>query len=282
MKKTLCAISLMLCLAAAAPMLSGCGDDAGTGTIITTSPLPDSKLESSEESGDYTFALYKDYAEITEYRGSDPAPTVPDVYGSLPVMSIGEHAFVGAGKTLASVSLPESVVIIGTRAFEGCYNLTSIDMPSVTTIGMYAFSGTGLTEISFPSCLSVIGRYAFSGSALISLSLPKTVEKIGDYAFEGCTSLVSVKVEDGITSIPVRAFSGCTALTDLSLPSSLKKIDEYAFAYCTSLKEVYIGGAVELAEGAFYACSAELTLFAPSGSGAEKYSARYGIKFSVD
>ncbi len=102
-------------------------------------------------------------------------------------------------------------------------------MPSVTTIGMYAFSGTGLTEISFPSCLSVIGRYAFSGSALISLSLPKTVEKIGDYAFEGCTSLVSVKVEDGITSIPVRVFSGCTALTDLSLPSSLKKIDEYAF-----------------------------------------------------
>lgn len=48
MKKTLCAISLMLCLAAAAPMLSGCGDDAGTGTVITTSPLPDSKLESSE------------------------------------------------------------------------------------------------------------------------------------------------------------------------------------------------------------------------------------------
>ena len=176
MKKTLCAISLMLCLAAAAPMLSGCGDDAGNGTVITTSPLPDSKLESSEESGDYTFALYKDYAEITEYRGSNPAPTVPDVYGSLPVMSIGEHAFVGAGKTLASVSLPESVVIIGTRAFEGCYNLTSIDMPSVTTIGMYAFSGTGLTEISFPSCLSVIGRYAFSGSALISLSLPKTAD----------------------------------------------------------------------------------------------------------
>ncbi len=282
MKKDICVLSLILCVTAAAPLLAGCGKDSGTGTVITTSPLPDSSFVSNEQEGDWTFALYKDYAEITGYGGSDPSPELPDVCGSLTVMSIGEHAFTASAETLISVSLPESVVIIGTRAFEGCYKLTSVEMPSVTTIGMYAFSGTALGVVSFPPCLSVIGRYAFSGSALSALTLPKTVEKIGDYAFEGCTSLTAVTAEEGITSLPARAFSGCTALTDVSLPQSIKKIGEYAFAYCTSLTEIHVGSSAVLAEGALYACSAELTIYAPSGSGGEKYATRYGIKFSEE
>ena len=199
------------------------------------------------------------------------------------------------------------VTITGARAILTEANIPAeLDGCPVTEIERYAFKDcTRLERISIPDTVSDIGwgivqgtpwldnqteEFVIAGKGFLlaytgadaTVTIPDTVSTIGGYAFEGCTSLVSVKVEDGITSIPVRAFSGCTALTDLSLPSSLKKIDEYAFAYCTSLKEVYIGGAVELAEGAFYACSAELTLFAPSGSGAEKYSARYGIKFSAD
>lgn len=271
--------TLLLCLSLSAPLLYGCAAEEETGTVITTSPLPDSKLVSSEESGDLTYSLYEDYAEVSAYRGDDPSPVIPSEYASLPVMSIGERSFAG-NTSLQSISLPSSVAMIGTRAFEGCTALTSVEMPGVTTVGSYAFFGSALTEVPFSPVLSVIGRYAFSGSAVTELSLPKTLQRVGDYAFENCTSLSSLTVEEGFDEIPSRAFSGCTALSAVSVPDSVKKIGEYAFAYCTSITRAEIGGKTSLGEGAFYNCG-ELTISAPSGSEAEKYAKRYGLTFEA-
>jgi len=35
--------------------------------------------------------------------------------------------------TLLEINLPESITMIGSRAFEGCSNLTSIDIPNSVT-----------------------------------------------------------------------------------------------------------------------------------------------------
>jgi hypothetical protein len=56
-----------------------------------------------------------------------------------------------AGKT-GNFTMSDTCSTISDRAFAGCIGLTSITMTdSVTSIGNFAFSGTGLTSVSIPS-----------------------------------------------------------------------------------------------------------------------------------
>ena len=54
-------------------------------------------------------------------------------------------------KDITSVVIPESVTVIGDRAFYNCSNLTSVVIgENVSTIGAYAFTGCSkLTSVEF-------------------------------------------------------------------------------------------------------------------------------------
>ena len=64
---------------------------------------------------------------------------------------------------IESITIPNSVTSIGTRAFQDCTGLTSVTIDSgVTSIGDRAFyQCTGLTSITIPSSVTSIGNYAF-------------------------------------------------------------------------------------------------------------------------
>ncbi|MDE5798341.1 MAG: leucine-rich repeat domain-containing protein, partial [Treponemataceae bacterium] len=68
---------------------------------------------------------------------------------------------------------------------------------------------------------------------------------IGNGAFEGCTSLTSVIIPDGVTSIGSSTFEGCTNLTSVTIPGSVTEIGWQAFYRCTSLESVTYGGTKE-------------------------------------
>ena len=69
------------------------------------------------------------------------------------------------GNQVKEYIIGDSVTSIGSWAFYGCSNLTSVTVSnSVTTIGSYAFCGcSNLTSVIIPASVKQINEYAFSG-----------------------------------------------------------------------------------------------------------------------
>ena len=168
-----------------------------------------------------------------------------------------------------------SVVGIGYRAFYHCTGLTSLTIPnSVTIIGMDAFSGcsnlvsVNITDleawcrIQFVDCLDSSSNplnYAhhlfLNGEEIKDLVIPNSVTSIGESAFEGCTGLTSVTISNNVTSIGGEAFLECSGLTSVTISNSVTSIGEGAFARCTGLTSITIPSSVtSIGEGAFFYC----------------------------
>ncbi len=115
--------------------------------------------------------------------------------------------------------IPESVTSIGSSAFKGCSNLTSINIPKgVTNIGDYAFDNcSSLNSIIIPESMTSIGYSVFYYCTnLATITIPEGVTSIGDCAFEGCGSLNSIIIPESVTSIGSRAFYSCNNLTSIT------------------------------------------------------------------
>ena len=66
----------------------------------------------------------------------------------------------------------------------------------------------------------------------------------------------AVKIENGVTSIGVQAFSECENLTQAILPDSVTSIGGHAFHGCTSLMAVTLSNRlISIGEGAFFQCT---------------------------
>ncbi|MDE6758970.1 MAG: leucine-rich repeat domain-containing protein [Clostridia bacterium] len=134
--------------------------------------------------------------------------------------------------------IPEYVKSIGSSAFEGCRELTSIEIPSgVSFIGFYAFAGCeNLTKIVIPSGVKIICDGVFKNcSSLESVNIPSGVMEIGMSAFSGCASLKNVEIPAGITDIGQGAFASCVNLTKIVIPVGVTNIGALAFVNCPKL-----------------------------------------------
>lgn len=100
-----------------------------------------------------------------------------------------------AGKSDSSYIIPDSVTIIGDKAFGMCNNLTDITIPSsVTTICDCAFYWCeNLKEINIPHGVTTIGKNAFQDcTKATKISIPVTVTSIGDFAFGALRNLTDI------------------------------------------------------------------------------------------
>ena len=146
------------------------------------------------------------------------------------VVRIGTDAFCGA--SFDSLTLPSSLEVIDSGAFDYCINITELTVPnSVTDIAYGAFSNCDkLASVTLGSSLDYIDEGVFLNCiSLESITIPDTVFSIGDAAFENCPALASVKLGSHIESIGSFAFSGCTALATVNIPASLEFVGDYAF-----------------------------------------------------
>ena len=168
------------------------------------------------------------------------------------VTSILESSFVGcsglksitvaAGNTIYYSAGNCLIETAGKTLVRGCKNSVIPSDGSVTSIGSSAFAGCSeLTSIAIPDSVTSIGGYAFSGcSGLTSISFAEgSLTTIGTYAFSVCSGLVSVTIPEGVTSIESHAFGGCSKLASISIPACVTSIGSNAFSYCAKL--TYIG-----------------------------------------
>ncbi len=81
--------------------------------------------------------------------------------------------------------------------------------------------------------------YSYSTS-IKSVIIENGVTSIGNTTFYGCSSLTSVTIGNNVTSIGNFAFSGCSSLTSVTIPNSVTSIGWGAFEGCSSLKAVHI------------------------------------------
>ena len=78
-----------------------------------------------------------------------------------------------------------------------------------------------MPDITIPEGVTSIGEYAFSGCGLTELEIPEGVTKIGPSAFADCTGLSWVSLPGSLTEIDPSAFDGCAALVDVELAEGL-------------------------------------------------------------
>ena len=215
----------------------------------------------------------------------------PETQGTLTLgrnlRTIGESAFCESRYT-GSLTIPDSVVEIGERAFYKCENLngTLTLGRSLRTIGKEAFYWCAFTgSLTIPEGVAEIADGAFSslhqfnrdGMFNGTLTLPSTLKTIGAEAFAYTDFSGELLIPDGVTSIGANAFAKCDGFggtlslpdsvktvgesafyqcegfTGLKLPAGLTKIETLSFAFMAGLKtEVVIPeGVTEIGEGAF-------------------------------
>ena len=183
------------------------------------------------------------------------------------VTSISRTVFDGC-TNLTSINLPDGITSIGQDTFNDCKSLTSITIPdSVKKIGHMAFARCySLASIIIPDGVKTIDDYAFAWCKnLTSVNMSNSVETIGDEAFTGCSSLKSINLSNRLTDIGYQTFSFCTSLSKITIPDSVKTIHIYAFSQCSNLTDITIPDSVtKIGYNAFEECTSLENLTLPS------------------
>ena len=124
----------------------------------------------------------------------------------------------------------------------------------------------------------VLKKYTGPGGDVV---IPNGVKTIGLYAFSGCTSLTSIAIPESVTEIGWNAFVNCSRLTSIIIPEGVTEIGAYAFKNCSSLVQIYFPGALKKVNmSAFTGCSSLKAITVSSDN--EMFSSQDGILFNKD
>ena len=172
---------------------------------------------------------------------------------------VGGH-LLSAALQDSEIIIPEGVRVICREAFDNVRNtLRSVTMPeSVEIIGESAFSDCALLKkVYLPLHLREIRQNAFHGCVnLEDLLLPEQVETIEAGTFSECHSLAHIKLPRGLREIKNNAFNNCNSLREVTVNSNVIILSN-AFKNCVSLREVILNHDcdVTIQEKVFFGCS---------------------------
>lgn len=262
MRKTLKFITLLFFVLLAMPLFAACGETPppnnndgdlnpppATPTGLTYEFVPE------DEGGYYALVSIGDCTDKNIVIESSIFNK--ELNSNFPVKSIEGQAFYQC-TTVETVTIPNSVELIGNFSFKDCTNLTSVNIPdSVKTIGFCAFEYCEkLTNITISQSVSKIEASAFSDcTGLKTLTITSPSVSIDYGAFAGCSNLETIVGSQAITTIPEYAFCGCNKLQSFTFNNSITSIGNHSFSGCTTLESIDIPNSVTIiGDNAFYDC----------------------------
>ena len=225
------------------------------------------------------YALPEGVTGISEYAFS--SGNVAEVVLNDDIEKIGDSAFNDC-YGLNKITIPSNVVEIGACAFESCNNLTDVVFEGeVKEIGEYAFeSCNNLTDVVFEGEVKEIGEYAFAWCGnLTDIVFEGEVKEIGEYAFAWCYSLEEVVLPNGLQKISYGLFYDSNP-DKVTIPETVTSIDDYAFYYNYGVVVEIPNSVTEIFASAFE-CAIDAVIRCYRGSYAHQYAADNGIRFSL-
>ena len=163
----------------------------------------------------------------------------------------------------------ENVIASGECGANGD-NLTWV----LTDDGTLTISGSG--KMKSYSDSSVAPWYA-KRTKILSVVVEDGVTSNGSCAFYACLKLASVTLPEGIKSIGYSSFRDCAKLAEVNIPNSVTSIDGLTFYGCSSLTSVTIPeGVTSIGWNAFYGCSSLTSVTIPEGVTSIGSAAFYG------
>ena len=189
---------------------------------------------------------------------------------------------------IRNIGIPDSVIMIGKRAFATCFELEKLILPkSLVKLGGGLVSRNTIVSIEsrsnrfividkmiidrtrkqiihyfgdekyfeIPNTVTSIANEAFYLCTFQDIIIPATVTTIGNGAFYYCNSLQQITIPDSVRSIGDGAFCDCGALKQIVLPNYITSIRNWVFRDCKSLQQITIPNSVtSIGEWAFGGC----------------------------
>ncbi len=231
----------------------------------------------------------------------------------------GEITITGDRSMNNNVIIPEQIKIdeqsyivtsIAKRAFKDSIHVSNVTLPNtLKVINSYAFEGSNLSEIVIPNSVNTIDDYAFRNCKhLLKVYIPLNVTDIGNQILDGCLSLSELTIPrvnqlgqyfghttssvsdlpgfyrassfnagrvyvyyipNELTNVTVLggeifagAFYKCKGIKEIILPNNIIEVQESAFEDCEALNHLIIPASISIVgEKAFKGCSSLTTIY---------------------
>lgn len=178
----------------------------------------------------------------SDYRRRVTSITIPRLHNGA-VTEIAAGAFQGCAN-LETVEMVPTVTTVGDYAFGGCSSLANIDVSNVTSFGVDAFNGcTSLQNVTLSNSLTAIPNEMFYNcSALRNVVIPASVASIGNAAFYGCSNLYSIEIPAAVATVGAQAFMGNSNLRMVTVNGGVTSFGNDAFRSSNNIAQVNFNG----------------------------------------